>query len=190
MHSDARRKLLGREEKINHLIDEDRFDLFHYYLIVLVDTTVRASWLLINFEILAVNFCFLTTTLQSHLSHFSRARETQKTGLTGPCPGSWRHTGASRLPGLQAFLHTPHQTANKELQAQSLRAAFQLWSVSWKAKQENKGTANPPSLHPEPQSPISDCQGHLLYCDPDILNIPAKVEFGYKFQTCYLVWRG
>ena len=46
MHSDARRKLLGAgggEEKINHLIDEDRFDLFHYYLIVLMDTTVRAS---------------------------------------------------------------------------------------------------------------------------------------------------
>lgn len=43
VHSDARRKLLGREEKINHLIDKDRFDLFHYYLIVLMDTTVRAS---------------------------------------------------------------------------------------------------------------------------------------------------
>ena len=43
MHSDARRKLLGREEKINHLIDEDRFDLFHYYLIVLMDTTGRVS---------------------------------------------------------------------------------------------------------------------------------------------------
>ena len=33
----------GGEEKIDHLIDEDRFDLFHYYLIVLMDTTVRAS---------------------------------------------------------------------------------------------------------------------------------------------------
>ena len=43
MHSDACRKLLGREEKINHLIDKDRFDLFHYYLIVPMHTSGRAS---------------------------------------------------------------------------------------------------------------------------------------------------
>lgn len=30
MYSDAHRKLPGRDEKINHLIDEDRFDLFDY----------------------------------------------------------------------------------------------------------------------------------------------------------------
>lgn len=30
MHSDAHRKLPEREEKINHLIQENRFDIFDY----------------------------------------------------------------------------------------------------------------------------------------------------------------
>lgn len=34
MHSDAHRKLPGREEKINCPIDRNRFDLFHYLTVV------------------------------------------------------------------------------------------------------------------------------------------------------------
>lgn len=88
VYSDTQRKLPGREEKINHLIDADRFDLFDY-LTVLVYIPGGASRFLINFRILAVSFHFLTTTLQRHSTHFPAAKRNGiRLALVGPCPGS------------------------------------------------------------------------------------------------------
>ena len=87
VYSDTHRKLPGRDEKINHQLDEDRFDLFDY-LTVPVYIPGRASRFLINFRILAVSFHFLTTTLQRHPTHFPAAkRNWNRLARRGPVQG-------------------------------------------------------------------------------------------------------
>ena len=75
MRSDAHRKLLRREEKINHLIKEGRFDLF-YYLIV---------------QCLTVSHKPLLSSLQlfnAVLASFQGQKKNLGHTLAGPCPGS------------------------------------------------------------------------------------------------------
>lgn len=113
MYSDIHRKLREREEKINHLIDEDRFDLFDY-LTVLVYIPGGASRFLINFRILAVSFCFLSTTLQRHPTHFPAARrQRDQAGAGGALSRVLTAHQGSGLVGLRRPFHPPHPEDTK-----------------------------------------------------------------------------
>lgn len=123
MSSDTDRKLPEREEKINHLIDEDRFDLFDY-LTVLVYIPGGASRLLINFRIFAVSFHFLYYNSSKAFYPLASSKEKQDRESAGGALSRvlTPHQG-SRPVGLRGPFHPPHTKENKALQAQSLRAA-------------------------------------------------------------------
>lgn len=146
-------EMLAREEKINHLIDKDRFDLFDY-LTLPVYIPGGLHGFLINFGILAVHFRFLTTTLQRHPSYFPAASEKWPgDAQAGPCPGSWR---LSRAPGLSASERPFTHPTCEETKTSKLKASGQLLDSCQLALRGNNKTKKPLIRPPGTTSPSAN----------------------------------
>lgn len=157
MHSDAHRKLPEREEKINHLIHENRFDIFDWLCPCIF--LAGPLWFLINFAILSVRFRFLTTTLQRQSIHLSGVKKNwNRQQARGALSRVLTLHRGSRLVGLG----TPfHHCTREETKTSKLKASAQSPNSYQLAGRGNNQTMEPIVRPPSPTSPSPNLQLYL-----------------------------
>lgn len=157
MHSDAHRKLPEREEKINHLIHEDRFDIFDYFT---VPVYIPGGALMISHKLRnIICFRFLTTTLQRQSIHLPGVKKNwNRQQARGALSRVLTLHRGSRLVGLR----TPfHHCAREETKTSKLKASAQPPNSYQLAGRGNNQTMEPIIRPPSPTSPSPNLQLYL-----------------------------